>query len=73
MSRSVVVAIFLILFVLHQDVWYKDNASLVAGVVPIGLAYHMAFTVVAALFWLTVVRKAWPYGQEDDEEQGGEK
>ena len=73
MSRPVVIAIFLVLLVLHQDFWLKDDASLVAGVVPIGLVYHMVFTVVAAFFWFAVVRLAWPYSHEDDDEQGGDQ
>ena len=73
MSRPVVIAIFLALLVLHQDFWLRDDASLVLGSVPIGLVYHMAFTVVAASFWFAVVRLSWPYSNEDDDEQGGEQ
>ncbi len=73
MSRALVVAIFLVLLVLHQDFWLRDNASLVLEIVPIGLAYHMSFTVLAALFWLAVVRLAWPYSHEDEDDQGGEQ
>ena len=73
MSSPVVITIFLVLLVLHQDFWLKNDASLVAGIVPIGLVYHMAFTVVAALCWFAVVRLAWPYSNEDDDEQGGDQ
>lgn len=57
---SVVILAFLILAVLHQDFWNWDNARLVFGFLPAGLAYHAAFSVVASLFWLAVNRFAWP-------------
>ena len=73
MSLTVIIAIFLVLLVLHQDFWLKDDASFIAGIVPIGLVYHMAFTVLAALFWFAVVRLAWPYAHEDDDKKEGEQ
>lgn len=49
------------LYLLHQDVWFWRAADpLVFGFLPIGLAYHAAYTVaVAGLMWL-LVRHAWP-------------
>ena len=53
----------LIVFVyaLHQDVWFWDDAHpLIFGVLPIGLAYHVLYSIVAAgLMWF-LVRYAWP-------------
>jgi len=60
----------LVLFVLHQDFWLKDDPTLVLGVVPASLAYHMVFTALAAFGWCLVVRFAWPI--DPDEERGGE-
>ncbi len=59
----------LVLFVLHQDFWLRDNATLVAGIVPIGLAYHMVFTILAAIGWGIVVKFAWPIESDDDGEE----
>lgn len=70
MSKGVVIAFMLVLFVLHQDFWLKDNATLVLGIVPIGLAYHMVFTAVAALAWLVIVRFAWPKYLIEEENEG---
>ena len=50
----------MVLAVLHQDVWNWDNADLVFGFLPVGLAYHAGYSVVAALFWAVVVKFAWP-------------
>lgn len=48
------------LFVLHQDFFFWDDARLVFGFMPIGLAYHAAFSLVAALVWALAVAFAWP-------------
>lgn len=57
---AVFVIVFIVLAVLHQDSWNWDNASLVFGFMPVGLAYHAAYSVVAAAFWAVVMRFAWP-------------
>ncbi len=55
--------------VLHQDCWlWKDN-RLVLGFVPVGLAYHLAYSVLAALTMTVLVRCAWPSHLEVDESQ----
>lgn len=48
------------LFALHQDFWNWDSTTLVFGFLPIGLAYHVAFSIAAGLLWLGAVRFAWP-------------
>lgn len=73
MSKGVVIAFMLVLFVLHQDFWLKDNATLVFGIFPIGLAYHMIFTVVAASAWLVIVKFAWPKYLDEEEKEGGDQ
>ncbi|MGB1123650.1 MAG: DUF3311 domain-containing protein [Phycisphaeraceae bacterium] len=52
--------IFVVLFFLHQDVWFWDDQSLVLGFMPIGLAYHAGFSIAAALLWASAVKWAWP-------------
>lgn len=56
----VFVAVFIVLAVLHQDVWNWDNANLVFGFMPVGLAYHAGYSLVAAMFWAIVLKFAWP-------------
>jgi Protein of unknown function (DUF3311) len=50
-----------LLYVLHQDVWYWNDARpLVFGFLPVGLFYHAAFTIAcSAVLWL-LVTVAWP-------------
>ncbi len=60
--RPLVAAILVAtLYVLHQDFWFWRTARpLVFGVLPIGLLYHVAYTLAtAALMWLLVGR-LWP-------------
>lgn len=49
-----------VLFVLHQDYWWWDNRKLLFGFLPIGLAYHMFFSLASATLWALAVRCAWP-------------
>jgi Protein of unknown function (DUF3311) len=57
-------------YALHQDVWFWRAARpLVFGFVPIGLAYHAAYSILAAgLMWL-LVRYAWPQRLEEEAEK----
>lgn len=65
MKTAVTVVAFVILAVLHQDTWNWDNGSLLFGFVPVGLAYHAGYSIVAALFWAVVVKFAWPTRLEE--------
>lgn len=49
------------MYALHQDVWFWQAARpVIFGVLPIGLAYHVLYSiVVAGVMWL-LVRYAWP-------------
>lgn len=73
MSKGVAVVFMLVLFALHQDFWLRENAALVLDTVPIGLAYHMVYTAVAALAWLVIVRFAWPRYLVEEENEVAEE
>ncbi len=49
-----------LLVILHQDVWFWNNGTLVFGVFPMGLAYHMGLSVAAAMAWWLATKYAWP-------------
>jgi hypothetical protein len=61
MIHWILAALALLLYVLHQDIWFWGSIRpLLFGFLPVGLAYHAAYCVaVAALMWL-LVRYAWP-------------
>ena len=50
----------LVLFVLHQDFWFWNDRMLLFGFMPIGLAYHALFSLLAAGLWALAVRFTWP-------------
>ena len=66
-----------ILTLLHWDFWLWPDRSVVLGVVPIGLAYHVAYSLAAALLWALAARYAWPAELEEwaqtDESVGAER
>lgn len=59
-ARWVVYGIVAALVVLHQDFWFWRDRTLVFGFMPIGLAYHAAFSIVSAVAWAVVMKYAWP-------------
>ncbi len=61
MATTTAVIIVAALYLLHQDVWFWRAARpLVFGFLPIGLAYHAAFTVVTSIALWGLVRLIWP-------------
>ena len=60
MNNKAIWIIFVLLFLLHQDVWFWDDRTLVLGFMPIGLAYHALFSLIAALLWASAIKWAWP-------------
>lgn len=60
MKRVIIVGAFIILAILHQDFWNWDNGNLVLGFLPVGLAYHASYSIVAVIFWSLVIKFAWP-------------
>jgi len=62
----VLVAAIAVLYVLHQDLWFWDTARpLVLGFLPVGLAYHGAYCIAAAVLMWALTRLAWPAHLEE--------
>jgi hypothetical protein len=57
----------LAVLVLHQDTWNWLNKSLVFGFLPVGLAYHAGYAVLAAVTMAILVKFAWPKNLDEDE------
>jgi hypothetical protein len=55
-------------YALHQDLWNWHQARpFLFGFVPVGLAYHAAYSGAAALVMWTLVRFAWPAHLEESQ------
>lgn len=63
-GRNLIILLAVVLAVLHQDVWFWGDRSLVAGFMPVGLAFHVGYSIVAALLWALAIKIAWPHHLE---------
>jgi hypothetical protein len=51
----------LAVFLLHQDCWnWMKALPLVLGFLPVGLAYHAGYAILAAFMMTLLVKFAWP-------------
>ena len=65
-TRILLSAAIVALYVLHQDFWFWRTARpLVFGFLPIGLAYHAAYCIAAALLMWALTTFAWPAHLQD--------
>jgi Protein of unknown function (DUF3311). len=63
-----VIAVYLV----HQDFWNWNKAEpLVFGFLPIGLAYHAGYSILAAILMAVLVKFAWPQHLENVEPISG--
>jgi hypothetical protein len=68
------VAVWLAMMAVHQDFWNWRDATLLFGFVPVGLAYHLGYSILAAVVMALLVRRAWPVhleGLERETADGG--
>jgi len=66
--RALIISFFVLLAVLHQDFWWKADPTLVLGVLPISLAYHLVWTFLVAFGWFLVGKYCWPVGLDQKPE-----
>jgi len=55
MKRKIFWTVFAVLVILHHDWWFWDDGRLVLGFLPVGLAYHVLFSLAAAGLWAWAV------------------
>jgi len=68
-SRKILItALILAVYVVHQDWWnWRRVVPLVFGFLPVGLAYHVAYSILASILMAVLVKLAWPKHLEDTE------
>lgn len=70
--RNLVWILIFLLFILHQDNWLWDNGTLVFGVFPMGLAYHVGVSLAASVLWYLATVYCWPAGLDEVEPESPE-
>ena len=63
--------VIIVAVLLHQDFWLWKDRSLVLGFLPIGLAYHVAYSILVAFMLAWLVRAMWPAHLEEVEPYAG--
>jgi hypothetical protein len=59
--RILIFGLIVLLGVLHQDFWWRgDHQTLLLGVLPVSLAYHMGISIAACALWGLACRYCWP-------------
>ena len=61
----------LAVYLLHQDFWNWKKADLIFGFLPIGLAYHAGYSVLASITMALLVKFAWPKHLENVQPEPG--
>lgn len=59
MKKWMLYAGLVTLYLLHNDLWFWNDSSLVLGL-PVGLLYHIVFCVAASVMMMLLVNNAWP-------------
>jgi hypothetical protein len=66
LKRVLLTLLVVAVYLLHQDFWnWKRATPLVFGFLPVGLAYHAAYSILAAATMAVLVKFAWPKHLED--------
>jgi len=55
MTTGIVTTLLIVLAILHHDFWLWSDRSLVFGWIPIGLAWHVSYAVLASAIWAVIV------------------
>ena len=60
-SENFLVIAVLLVYILHQDIWFWNTAKpFFFGFMPIGLFYHVCFSLVAVGIMVLLVKHSWP-------------
>ena len=63
--KNFVFALLVLLAIIHQDLWWWEDKTLVFGFMPLGLFYHALFSCMAAGVWAMAIKWAWPSDIEE--------
>jgi nitric oxide reductase large subunit len=61
MKKLLLIALVAVLYLLHQDFWFwRESQPMVFGFLPIGLFYHLVYTLAVVVAMWLLVKFAWP-------------
>jgi hypothetical protein len=64
-KKLLLVLLVAAVYVLHQDFWnWKQAEPLIFGFLPVGLAYHAGYSILASILMAVLVKFAWPHHLE---------
>ena len=63
--KTLIIAAAVLLAIVHQDFWWWTEVDPIIFGMPIGLAYHVIFSLLAGVLWFLATRYAWPHELED--------
>jgi hypothetical protein len=70
MKNLLLLLLVVLVYAAHQDSWnWREADPMIFGFLPIGLAYHAAYSVVAAITMAILVKFAWPKNLEDKDSE----
>lgn len=73
-TRNLLALLVVVVYLLHQDFWnWSRIEPMMMGFLPIGLAYHVAYSLVASLTMALLVRFAWPKFAELEDEKPSQR
>jgi len=64
---ALIAAVTVFLLAVHNDFWWWKDATLVFGFLPIGLASHVVYALMASAGLWLLVRYAWPHELEEED------
>jgi len=66
MKRFLLIIAVTALYLLHQDLWFwRASRPLILGFLPIGLFYHVCYTLVISVLMWMLIKHAWPSHLEE--------
>jgi len=66
MTSCIVTTLLIVLALLHHDFWFWSDRSLVFEWIPIGLAWHVSYAVLASAIWAVIVSMDATRSSEED-------
>jgi hypothetical protein len=61
MKKLLLLLLVIAVYVVHQDYWnWNKTEPLIFGCLPIGLAYHVGYSILCAITMWVLVKTIWP-------------